>query len=181
MSALPLELWSAKNKKYHSAINYYKFTALVVLTMELEKEIQSSKFEDGYHKAVVNISYTHGWLSNMLRTHLEKHNVTHQQFNILRILRGQLPNVATVNLLKDRMIDKMCDASRIVDRLVQKELVTRCTNSKDRRAVDIRISEEGLKILALIDKEVKMKDFLGNNLTEDEALTLSNLLDKMRG
>ena len=149
--------------------------------MELEKEIHSNKFEDNYHKAVVNISYTYNWLSNLLRTWLEKHSITHQQFNILRILRGQCPNPATVNLLKERMIDKMCDASRIVDRLVQKELVTRCTNSKDRRAVDIRISEEGLKILSSIDKEVKMKDFLSDNLTEDEALTLCNLLDKMRG
>jgi len=149
--------------------------------MELEKEIHSSKFEDNYHKAVVNISYTYNWLSNLLRTRLEKHNITHQQFNILRILRGQYPCPATVNLLKERMIDKMCDASRIVDRLVQKELVTRCTNSMDRRAVDIRISDEGLRILSLIDKEMKLKDFLSGQLTEDEALTLCNLLDKMRG
>lgn len=149
--------------------------------MELEKEIQSNKFEDSYHKAVVNISYTYNWLSNLLRTKLEKHQITQQQFNILRILRGQYPNPATVNLLKDRMIDKMCDASRIVDRLVQKDLVTRCTNSKDRRAVDIRISDEGLKVLCLIDKELKMKDFLGDNMTEDEAQTLCVLLDKMRG
>jgi len=149
--------------------------------MELEKEIQSDKFEDSYHKAVVNVSYTYNWLSNMLRTRLEKHKITHQQFNILRILRGQYPRPATVNLLKERMIDKMCDASRIVDRLVQKELVTRCTNSKDRRAVDIRISGDGLKILSLIDKEMKIKDFLSDNLTEEEALTLCNLLDKLRG
>ncbi len=149
--------------------------------MELEKEIHSSKFEDNYHKAVVNISYTYNWLSNLLRTRLEKHNITHQQFNVLRILRGQYPCPATVNLLKERMIDKMCDASRIVDRLVQKELVTRCTNSTDRRAVDIRISDEGLSILSLIDKEMKLKDFLSDQLTEDEALTLCNLLDKMRG
>lgn len=149
--------------------------------MELEKEIQSSKFEDNYQKAVINISYTYSWLSNILRTWLEKHHITQQQFNILRILRGQYPNPATVNLLKERMVDKMCDASRIVDRLIQKELVTRCTNSKDRRAVDIRISEEGLRVLALIDKEVKIKDFLSNNLTEEEASTLCGLLDKMRG
>lgn len=149
--------------------------------MELEKEIQSSKFEDGYHKAVVNISYTYNWLSNILRVRLEKHHITAQQFNILRILRGQYPNAATVNLLKERMIDKMCDASRIVDRLVQKELVTRCTNSKDRRAVDIRISEEGLKILSMIDCELKMKDLLNQNITEDEAQVLCDLLDKLRG
>jgi len=149
--------------------------------MELEKEIQSSKFEDNYHKAVVNISYTYNWLNNILRVRLEKHNITAQQFNILRILRGQYPNAATVNLLKDRMIDKMCDASRIVDRLVQKKLVTRCTNSKDRRAVDIRISDEGLKILSMIDQELKMKDLLNQNVTEEEADVLCKLLDKLRG
>jgi len=149
--------------------------------MELEKEIQSSKFEDNYHKAVVNISYTYNWLSNILRVRLEKHNITAQQFNILRILRGQYPNAATVNLLKERMIDKMCDASRIVDRLVQKELVTRCTNSKDRRAVDIRISDEGLKVLSMIDEELKMKDLLNQNITEEEAGVLCTILDKLRG
>jgi DNA-binding MarR family transcriptional regulator len=149
--------------------------------MELEKEIQSSNFEDNYHKAIINISYTYNWLSNILRVKLEKHNITAQQFNILRILRGQYPKAATVNLLKERMIDKMCDASRIVDRLVQKELVTRCTNSKDRRAVDIRISDEGLKVLSMIDCEIKMKDLLNINITEEEAETLSTLLDKLRG
>ncbi len=148
--------------------------------MELEKEIQG-KFEDDYHKAVVNVSYTYSWLSTFLREKLGKHSITQQQFNILRILRGQYPNPATVNLLKERMIDKMCDASRIVDRLVQKELVTRCTNSNDRRAVDIRISKTGLEILAVIDQELKMKDFFGDHLTEEEASTLCILLDKLRG
>lgn len=149
--------------------------------MELEKEIQSNKFEDNYHKAVINISYTYSWISNILRIRLEKHKITHQQFNILRILRGQYPNPSTINLLKERMIDKMCDASRIVDRLVQKELVSRCINSKDRRAVDIRISEEGLKILAMIDGELKIKDLLDQNITAEEAAVLCTLLDKLRG
>ncbi len=149
--------------------------------MEIEKEIHSSNFEDNYHKAVINVSYTYNWFSNMLRLRLEKHKITHQQFNILRILRGQLPNPSTVNLLKERMIDKMCDASRMVDRLVQKNLVSRCTNSKDRRAVDIYISEEGLKVLSQIDQEMKVGDILKHNITEEEAEILSNLLDKLRG
>ena len=100
---------------------------------------------------------------------------------MLRILRGQYPKPATVNLIKERMIDKMSDASRIVDRLVQKQLVTRCTNDKDRRAVDIRISEQGLDILSKIDKEYRTKDMLQNNLTDEEAGELSALLDKLRG
>ena len=149
--------------------------------MRIDEEIQSSKFEDNYHKAVINIAYTDGWLSNLFRCKFEKYNLTQQQFNILRILRGQYPKPATVNLLKERMIDKMSDISRIVDRLVQKGLVSRCTNNKDRRAVDIRISDLGLETLDKMDKEFKTKDFLKDNLSEEDAGKLSDLLDKMRG
>jgi len=148
--------------------------------MEIDKEIQS-KFDDNYHRATVNIVFTYNWLAYTMRGQLEKYNITQQQYNVLRILRGQVPNPATVNLLKDRMLDKMSDASRIVDRLVQKNLVTRCTNNKDRRAVDIRISDEGLAILAKLDIELKTSDVIKGNITEDEAAQLSALLDKMRG
>jgi|SRR6185503_13231486 len=149
--------------------------------MRIDDEIQSSKFEDNYHKAVINVTYTYGWLSNAFRCQFERYNLTQQQFNILRILRGQYPKPATINLLKERMLDKMSDASRIVDRLVQKGLVSRCTNSKDRRAVDIRISEKGMDILTRMDAEFKTKDVLKDNLTEEEAGQLSDLLDKLRG
>jgi DNA-binding MarR family transcriptional regulator len=149
--------------------------------MGIEEDIKSTNFEDNYHKAVINLSYTYGWMANLSRPKFEQYNLTQQQFNILRILRGQYPKPATVNLLKERMIDKMSDASRIVDRLVQKGLVSRCTNNKDRRAVDIRISDEGLEILSKMDKEFRTKDMLQDNLTEEEAGQLSELLDKMRG
>ena len=149
--------------------------------MRIEEEIQSTKFDDNLHKAVINVTYTYGWLNNVFRDHFEKYNLTSQQFNVLRILRGQYPNPATVNLIKERMLDKMSDASRIVDRLVQKGLVSRCTNNKDRRAVDIRISDIGLDILSKLDVEFKTRKVLRNNLTEDEALKLSDLLDKLRG
>jgi DNA-binding MarR family transcriptional regulator len=152
-----------------------------VITMRIDEEIQSSKFEDNYHKAVINVNYTYGWLSNAFRCKFEKHNLTQQQFNVLRILRGQYPKPATINLLKERMVDKMSDASRIVDRLVQKGLVSRCTNTKDRRAVDIRISDIGLGILEKMDVEFRTKDVLKNNLSEEEAGQLSDLLDKLRG
>lgn len=149
--------------------------------MRIDDEIQSTNFEDNYHKAVININYTQGWLSNTFRCKFEKFNLTEQQFNILRILRGQYPKPATVNLLKERMIDKMSDTSRIVDRLVQKGLVSRCTNNQDRRAVDIRISEQGLDVLATMDSEFKTSDVLKKNITEAEASLLSDLLDKLRG
>jgi len=149
--------------------------------MKIDDEIQSNKFEDNYHKLVINIAYTDGWLDNLFRCKFEKHNLTRQQFNILRILRGQYPSPATINLLKERMVDKMSDASRIVDRLVQKGFVSRCTNNKDRRAVDIRISDTGLEILNTMDGEFRAKDYLQKNLTEEEAIQLSDLLDKLRG
>jgi len=149
--------------------------------MRIDEEIQSTKFEDNYQKVIINIAYTDGWLNNVIRPYFEKYNLTNQQFNILRILRGQYPKPATVNLLKERMIDKMSDASRIVDRLVQKELVSRCTNTRDRRAVDVRISEKGLEILSKMDAEFKTRDFLKTCLTPEEAGILSDLLDKLRG
>ena len=149
--------------------------------MRIDEEIKSTKFEDNYHKAVINISYTYGWLNNIMRCQFEKHQLTTQQFNVLRILRGQYPRPATVNLIKERMIDKMSDASRIVDRLVQKGLVSRCTNKSDRRAVDIRITDLGLDILSKMDVEFKTRDILKNNLSDEEAAQLSVLLDKLRG
>jgi DNA-binding MarR family transcriptional regulator len=149
--------------------------------MEIEKEIYNKKFENNHQKVVVNLIYTYGWITNLLRLKLNKHSITLQQYNILRILRGQYPNPATVNILKERMLDKMSDASRIVERLVQKELVKRCVSDKDRRAVDVLISQKGLDILQKLDNEVSLKDLLSKNLSDEEAKTLSGLLDKMRG
>ncbi len=149
--------------------------------MEIEKEIYNKKFEDNHQKVVVNLIYTYGWITNLLRLKLNKHSITLQQYNILRILRGQYPNPATVNILKERMLDKMSDASRIVERLVQKDLVKRCVSDKDRRAVDILISQKGLDVLQKLDTEVSLQEMLSKNLSDEEANTLSGLLDKMRG
>lgn len=148
--------------------------------MELEKEIQT-KFENEYHKIVVNTLYTYGWINDLLKKRLSKNQITLQQFNILRILRGQHPGPATINLLKERMLDKMSDASRIVERLVQKGLVTRCINKKDRRAVDIHITDKGLELLKKLDPVITPIDVLKSNLTESEAKQLNILLDKLRG
>jgi DNA-binding MarR family transcriptional regulator len=129
----------------------------------------------------VNILYTYGWLTNLLKQRLDNHDITLQQYNILRILRGQFPNPATVNLLRERMLDKMSDASRIVDRLYKKGLLSRSTNEKDRRAVDILITKKGLDLLKKLDTEMNIDDELSLNLKSDEAGLLSDLLDKFRG
>ncbi|OAQ42205.1 transcriptional regulator [Pedobacter psychrophilus] len=149
--------------------------------MDIENEIQNTKFINNYQKATINILYTYNWVNAQLKQELDKHKITNQQFNILRILRGQYPNPCTVNILKERMLDKMSDASRIVDRLVQKELVTRCTNKKDRRAVDILINDKGLGLLENIHLEPAITEILSKNISEQDCLMLSNLLDKFRG
>ncbi len=149
--------------------------------MEIEKEIQNAKFVNSIQKASVNIIYTYNWLNSFIKTELDKSNITHQQFNILRILRGQHPKPATVNTIKERMLDKMSDASRIVDRLVIKDLVTRKVCKKDRRAVDILISQKGLDLLDGIRLEEAMTSRVQHGVTDNEALQLSDLLDKFRG
>jgi DNA-binding MarR family transcriptional regulator len=148
--------------------------------MEIGKEINSNKFENNHQKSIVNLIYTYGWITNLLKQRLNKYDITLQQFNVLRILRGQHPNPATINLIKERMLDKMSDASRIVDRLVQKELVDRTVNTNDRRAVDILITNKGLSILTKLDGELLFDQILNEDFNNTDAGILSDLLDKMR-
>lgn len=149
--------------------------------MEIEKEIQNAKFKDNYQKASVNIVYTYNWLNALIKAELSKSKITPQQFNILRILRGQHPKPATINIIKERMLDKMSDASRIVDRLVSKQLATRTVCESDRRAVDIVISEKGLALLNDVKLEEAMAVKFKNNITDEQAVLLSELLDTFRG
>jgi len=149
--------------------------------MQLQKEIKTSRFESVFQQAVVNVVFSSGWCNEQIKQILAPYDITNQQFNILRILRGQHPVPATINLLKSRMLDKMCDASRIVDRLVQKGLVIKKINPADKRAVDIIISNKGLELLDQMDQELDLSAMVSANLTEEEAGQLNDLLDKMRG
>ncbi len=149
--------------------------------MEIEKEIKNAKFKDNYQKASVNIIYTYNWLNSFIKAELGKSKITPQQFNILRILRGQHPKPATINIIKERMLDKMSDASRIVDRLVSKDLVNRTVCESDRRAVDIVISDKGLALLNGINLDEVMALKFKENISEEQALLLSELLDSFRG
>lgn len=148
--------------------------------MKLEEEIKQPKFRNEYHKLAVNVLYTNGWLINLYSMLFSKYGITSNQYNILRILRGQYPNPATVNLLKERMIDKMSDASRLVERLRTKGFVKRDLSSKDRRCVDIIITDKGLHLLKEIDKLNDKHDSFLKNLSEGEAKKLNDLLDKLR-
>ncbi len=150
--------------------------------MRLEEEIQQSKFKDQYHKLGVNVIYSASWISAVNLKVLKQFNLSIQQFNILRILKGRHPEPATVKLLTERMIDKMSNASRLVEKLKQKGFVERTSCPKDRRQVDIAITEKGIDIVDQSSKflEKELKSTLGN-LTKSEAQQLNDLLDKMRG
>lgn len=149
--------------------------------MRLEDEIKQSSFRNEYHKLAVNLIFTHSWLMSKIYDLLAEYDLTPQQFNLLRILRGQYPQPASITLLKDRMLDKMSDASRLVERLVAKGLVERKICSEDRRKVNVIITKKGLKVLEKIDETNQEMDNFLKNLSLKEAEQLNSLLDKLRG
>ncbi|MFH1197937.1 MAG: MarR family transcriptional regulator [bacterium] len=149
--------------------------------MKLEEEIKQKKFRNSYHKLAVNIIYTHGWLMQRQNKLLKQHDLTGSQFNILRILRGQHPEPASVSLLQERMLDKLSDASRLVERLREKGFVDRKVCPSNRRKAEVVVTESGLKALDEIDKLNNEVDSQFKNLTTKEAETINNLLDKLRG
>lgn len=150
--------------------------------MRLEDEIKQSTFPSEGQKAYLNILFTSGWLSLRQAAAFRPYGVTLPQFNVLRILRGQHPLPATVALLIERMLDKTSNASRIVDKLEEKKFVTRTVCPANRRAVDIRITEGGLRLLRQID-DSGLTDARQNGmsaLNESEYVLLNQLLDKIR-
>jgi DNA-binding MarR family transcriptional regulator len=148
--------------------------------MKLEEEIKQKKFKSEYHKLAVNIMFTHGWLMSLQKKLFDKYEITGTQYNILRILRGQHPEPVTVNTLKDRMLDKMSDTSRLVERLRLKKLVERNICNVDRRRTNVTITENGLSLLKDLDSVDKEFEKLFSSIDLNEALNLNNLLDKLR-
>jgi len=147
--------------------------------MTLEKEINQRKFRNEHQKSAINIIYTYNWLTEKINKIFDEWGITSQQFNILRILRGAGKPLSTLQI-RQRMLDKMSDTSRIVDRLVIKGLVKKATCKTDRRLVDVTITERGRKLLEKIDAYDEQMDGILMNLTEAEAKTLNELLDKVR-
>lgn len=148
--------------------------------MKLEEEIVS-KFRNEHHKLAVNILYTHAWLDTFLSKKIKTFGLTMQQFNILRILRGQGQKKVTIKLISDRMLVKIPDVSRLVDRLVLKGYIERTLSKEDRRKVDVMITKKGLNLLSQIDKLDGEFDAFMNGLNKTEAATVNKLLDKLRG
>ena len=143
---------------------------------DISKDIKSS-FKNNKEKALINIKYTSNWLSSKENEFFKPYGISPQQYNILRILRGAKKRVK-VQIVKDRMIERAPNATRLMDKLCDKSLIQRERCDNDRRVVYVKIKDEGLELLKIIDDN-KNLSFL-ENLSEEEATILSNLLDKIR-
>ncbi len=148
--------------------------------MKIEEEIKGH-FRNEYHKGIINLFYTVNQLNYQFEKHLRKHGLTQQQYNILRVLRGfrsECP--VSIGFLKERMLEKNSDVSRLVDKLFRKGLVDRNENRTNRRQKDVDITKKGLELLFELKEYEKKIDRLLLNLTEDEVGQLNRLLDKIR-
>ena len=148
--------------------------------MRIEEEIKQAKFKSVHQKAVINLIFTAGWLQGRQQNFFKPYGITNQQFNILRILKGQHPKTISATEIKSRMLDKNSDVSRLLDRLAAKGLIDKQTCPKDKRQSDVLVTKAGLEILTELDKKQKAIDHV-QALSEKEADELSNLLDKLRG
>ena len=146
--------------------------------MGIQEDINQSKFRNEFQKAGINLIYTFNWVTEQTKNLFEKHGLTAQQFNILRILRGAGQPLSTLQI-RQRMLDKMSDTSRIVDRLILKGLVKKNISKIDKLLVDVAITEKGKKLLAKLDGHQDEMDAVLSNLSESEANTLNKLLDKI--
>lgn len=148
--------------------------------MGIEKDIQQARFRNAYQKAAVNLIYTLSWMKDKTKEIFDAEDITSQQFNILRILRGSYPQPLSTLQIRERMLEKMSDTSRIVDRLIAKGLVKKLTCKNDRRLVDVIITDKGKKLLERLDARQDEIDGVLGKLSEKDANTLSDLLDKAR-
>ena len=148
--------------------------------MSLEQDIRQAKFRNEHHKASINIIYTYNWVMERQKALFDAENITPQQFNILRILRGSAPRPISTLQIRERMLDRMSDTSRIVDRLIIKELVKKSVSREDRRLVDVQLTDKGKKLLQQMDSLNVEMDAVFRNLSPEEAGKLNELLDKIR-
>jgi DNA-binding MarR family transcriptional regulator len=149
--------------------------------LKLEEEIHQEKFKSEEQKLMINLIYTTNWLNSKYDSFFKDSDISIQQYNVLRILRGQHPNPCSIKVIKERMLDRMSDASRIVDKLKAKKLLNRKECPNDRRSVDVVITDKGLEFLASLDHIDETSKELFNTLTAEELTRLNTLLDKLRG
>jgi DNA-binding MarR family transcriptional regulator len=147
--------------------------------MGIEKDIQQTNFRNEFQKMGINIIYTAHWLNEKMSKILSTEDITQQQYNILRILRGSECPLSTLKI-RERMLDKMSDTSRIVDRLIVKGLVEKTACIKDKRLVDITVTKKGLQLLEKLDALNEQIDSILKGVSEKEATTMNQILDKLR-
>ncbi len=147
--------------------------------MGIEKDISQSRFRNEQQKGIINLIYTYNWMNEQMKAFFERFDITGQQFNILRILRGAGKPLSTLQI-RQRMLDKMSDTSRIVDRLILKGLVKKIVCKTDKRLVDITLTDKGKKLLEKTDRHETEMDAILGNLSDAEAKILNKLLDKIR-
>jgi DNA-binding MarR family transcriptional regulator len=147
--------------------------------MGIEQDIQQPNFRNEFQKMGINLLFTANWLNEQIGKMLSEEGVTQQQYNILRILRGSTTPLSTLKI-RERMLDKMSDTSRIVDRLIAKELVLKNTCEKDKRLVDITLTPKGLSLVDQLDQYNERIDALLKGINESEAQMMNQILDKIR-
>ncbi len=153
---------------------------LFYFILKLEDEIQQQKFISIQQKLMLNLIYTCNWVNNKHDFLFKDSKITTQQYNVLRILRGQHPNPCSIKLIRERMLDRMSDASRIVDKLNSKKLVVKRECLNDRRIVDVVITDKGLELLKSLNYIDKTAEKSFKTLSDKEINDLNNLLDKLR-
>lgn len=148
---------------------------------KIEEAIKQAQFKDEYNKAVVNLLYTHSYLVGFQTAVLKLQDLSPEQYNVLRILRGQQGKPVTIAAIQERMLNTMSNASRLVDKLKSKELVKRDECLENRRKVDVLITDKGLRLLELLEPQITALNKKVIHLDESELLLLNGLLDKLRG
>lgn len=149
--------------------------------MKFEEEIKQSSFKNAREKAIINILYTGNWLRDHTEKVLKPKGINEQHFNILRILRGRYPHTICPGEIKEVLINKRGDLTRLLDKLVANGLVERDINPDNRRMINLKITDEGLTLLSNLDEVMAKQSQKYNALTEEESNQLSDLLDKLRG
>jgi len=147
--------------------------------MSIDKDIHQSNFKNQHQRALVNLIFTYNWTTTKLKKLFDKEGLTMQQFNILRIVRGNDKALSTLQI-RERMLDKMSDSSRIVDRLVIKGLLKKTISKTDKRLVEVTITEKGKRVLKKTDLQEDELHQTVRALSDKEAKTLNKLLDKIR-
>lgn len=147
--------------------------------MSIDNEINQKNFRNEYQKAFINLIYTYNWITERSRPIFERYDITTQQFNILRILRGAAEPLSTMQI-RQRMLDKMSDTSRLVDRMIKKGFVKKVVCKADKRLVDVTIAEKGRKLLEQMEQCEAEMDAIIKNISEEQAITLNHLLDAIR-